>query len=153
MIGPTRIVRPPPKVSAPAKKAPAAPPQPRGFPERVALYVQALHRDRTASLLECFADAPRARAQACAKELQSISSALRQARLTTEFGTLPDALDRVQRLVLEASPSLRCAIVRHLPPALRARFSHLERPDHQAPPAMDALAARLAREVLRAPAG
>lgn len=120
------------------------------FPERVALYVHAMHRDSTAALLDAFAEAPRARALAYVEDLKAIDSAQRQARLTREFGTLPDAVDRVQQLLVEAAPPLRRAIVRHLPAALQPRFAHLAAAAEPCPPAMDALAARLAREVLRA---
>jgi hypothetical protein len=124
-----------------------------GFPERVAMYVHALHRESTPALLEGFAEGPRARALAYVEDLQACDSGMRQGRLTREFGTQPDAIDQVQRLIVQASPPLRRAIVRHLPPALRSRFAHLDRPGDTWPPAMDALAARLVREVLRARAG
>ncbi|MEW5739553.1 MAG: hypothetical protein AB1938_11540 [Myxococcota bacterium] len=120
------------------------------FAERVALYAYSLHRDRLPDLLEGLAAGPRKSAERYVEELKAADSATRQARLSLEFGTLPDALERVQQLIVEASPALRCALVRHLPPPLRARFSHLERPADATPAAMDAFAARLVREVLRA---
>ena len=125
---------------------------PPGFPERVALYLVALHRERAATLLEGLSAAPRARAEAYMEELIRCDSAMRQARLTREFGTLPDAIEHLQQLVVDASPPLRRALARHLPPAFRARFAHLEGGEAP-PPAMDAFAARLVREVLRARAG
>jgi hypothetical protein len=143
---PTRVARTPEQGRRPVNHV-------VGFPERLALYVYALHKERTPALLEGLSDGPRARAAAYVEDLRACDSAMRQARLTKEFGTLPDAVDRVHQLVVEASPPLRRAIVRHLPPALRSRFAHLDRPGDSWPPAMDALAARLVRETLRARAG
>ncbi|MEW6435091.1 MAG: hypothetical protein AB1730_26620 [Myxococcota bacterium] len=120
------------------------------FPERVALYIHAMHRESAAALLDAFSDAPRARANAYIADLKAIDSAQRQARLTREFGAVPDAADRAQQLLVEASPPLRRAIFRHLPAAMQARFAHLATAAEPCPPAMDALAARLAREVVRA---
>jgi hypothetical protein len=144
---PTRLSRTPPKGRS------ASPKRTLTFAERMALYLYSLHRDRLPELLDGLADEPRKDAMAYVDELKATDSATRQARLTLEFGTLPDAFERVQRLILEASPTLRCALVRHLPPALRTRFPHLDRPSGAPTPAMDAFAARLAREAIRALAG
>lgn len=108
-----------------------------------------MHREQAPALLDCLAEAPRARATARIEALQGIASAQRQALLTREFGAAPDAMERLQALLVAAAPPLRKAIVRHLPPALRAAFPHLEGPDPACPPAMDALGARLARETIR----
>lgn len=138
----TRLARPASK-GRPARNAPVE------FPERLALYVHAMHREQAPTLLDALADQPRARALAYVEDLKAIDSAQRQARLTSEFGTRPDALDRVGKLLVDASPPLRRAIVSFLPPALRARFPHLDGPAEPCPPAMEALAARLAREAIR----
>lgn len=141
---PTRVSRPPQSRRGPAEV------EVPGFPERVALYVYALHRDQAPALLEAFAEAPRSTAEAYVDELKGLDSALRQARLTREFGARPDALQRANALIVTASPPLRRALVRHLPPHLRARFPHLDTPGAPpANPAMEALAARLVRETLR----
>lgn len=139
----TRLARPASSPGRPARNAPVE------FPERLALYVHSMHREQAPALLEALAEAPRARALAYVEDLKAIDSAQRQARLTREFGTRADAFDRVAKLLVDAAPPLRRAIVRYLPAALRARFPHLDGPAEPCPPAMDALAARLAREVVR----
>lgn len=139
----TRLAKPASSSGRPARNAPVE------FPERLALYVHAMHREQASALLDALAEKPRARALAYVEDLKAIDSAQRQARLTREFGTRPDALDRVAKLLVDAAPPLRRAIVRHLPAALRSRFPHLDGPEAPCPPAMDALAARLAREAIR----
>lgn len=145
---PTRVSRPPPSRRGPGDV------EVPGFPERIALYLYALHRDQAPALLESLAEAPRAAAQMYLEELQGLDSALRQARLTRDFGARPDALQRANELIVNASPPLRRALVRHLPPHLRARFPHLDTPGvPPGPLAMEALAARLVREALRFASG
>jgi hypothetical protein len=139
----TRLAKPASSSKRLARNAPVE------FPERLALYIHAMHREHASALLEALAEEPRARALAYIEELKAIDSAQRQARLTREFGTRSDALDRVAQLLVDAAPPLRRALVRHLPPALRARFPHLDVADAPCPPARDALAARLVRELIR----
>jgi hypothetical protein len=122
------------------------------FPERLALYLYAMHRDQAPVLLEALADTPRTRALAFMEDLKVVDSAQRQARLTREFGARPDALPRVEALLLTSAPPLRRAIVGCLPPALQAHFPHLHGGAGATAPAMMALAARLAREAVREPA-
>ncbi len=120
------------------------------FEERVALFVCALHREKSLELLEGFADAPRARARAFAESVTDWDSSTRQARLAREFGAHTDALDRLQQLIVESPPALRCAIADQLPEAWRARFPHLVKTQGTlSTPMMTMLAARLIRETVR----
>jgi hypothetical protein len=144
----TRVDRLPAK--ALPRTVPLGDPKGLGFEERVALFVCALHRERSTELLAGFADAPRKRAEAFAGTVTGWDSSTRQARLTREFGAHTDALDRLQQLIVESPPALRCAIAEQLPEAWRSRFPHLARsPGMPSTPLMAQLAARLVRETVR----
>src|SRR5690242_8175427 len=88
-----------------------------GLPERVALFVAAIHRSRADELLSGFSAAPQKRASAFAEEMKQWDSARRQARLAHEFGVRHDAGERIQQLVVGTDGELRAAIVASLPPA------------------------------------
>ena len=120
-----------------------------GFPERVALFVAAIHRPRADELLSGFASAPQARANAFAQEMTQWDSARRQARLAHEFGVRHDAGERIQQLVVRTAGDLRAAIVASLPPAVRAQFPQFAAGAQTFPVAVRALAARLVKEASR----
>lgn len=144
----TRLDRIPAK--ALPRTVPLGGPKGLGFEERVALFVCALHREQAAELLAGFAEAPRRCAESFAKMVSNWDSSTRQARLTREFGAHTDALDRLQQLIVESPPALRCAIAEQLPEAWRSRFPHLApSPGMPSTPLMAQLAARLVRETVR----
>ncbi len=118
------------------------------FPERVALFVCALHKAQANALLELFAEKPGQAAIAFAQEMTNCDSGTRQARLSREFGARADAMERLRKLVVDAPLALRYAIVEQLPPAQRALFPHLQG-KQASPPAMRAVASRLIREAAR----
>lgn len=113
--------------------------------ELVTLFVCAMHKEKASALLDCFADRPKARAQAFAEQVRQWSSSMRQARLSREFGPRPDELQRLQRLMIDAQPLLRSAVAEHLSVSQRSAFPHLS-PSGVVSPAMRALARRLVRE-------
>jgi hypothetical protein len=125
------------------------PPKVTGFPERVALFVGAVHRDRTESLLEGLAEAPRGRARAFIERMAQWDSGLRQARLSHEFGLRPDATEKLKQLVVKTDGRLRAAVVAALPPALRVQFPQFTSAPDAFSTATRALAARLVREASR----
>ena len=142
----------------PSRQQPALDDGPRelDFPRRLALFVCAMHRERTLELLEGLADAPRTDARHFARYVATLDSASRQARLTVEFGLRPNPAVRVQTLLDESPPLLRAALWTVMPTTSRERL----RPPANAPataaisPALRALAVRLIREVSRqSPAG
>ena len=96
-----------------------------GFPERVALFVAAIHRPRAEELLSGFSKSPQERASAFAEDMKQWDSARRQARLAHEFGVRHDAGERLQQLVVRTTGELRAAIVASLPPAVRAVAARL----------------------------
>lgn len=121
------------------------------FVERTTLFVCALHRERALDLIEGFAERPRGTARSFARQVMDWDSSTRQARITRELGSRPDAAERLRALIVEATPLLRQAIAAILPPAQRALFPHLD--DKAAggalAPAVRALAERLVREAVR----
>jgi len=120
-----------------------------GFPERVALFVAAIHRPRAEDLLSGFASALQVRANGFAQEMKQWDSARRQARLAHEFGVRHDAGERLQQLVVRTSGDLRAAIVASLPPAARAQFPAFVGGAETFSVAIRALAARLVKEASR----
>lgn len=120
-----------------------------GFPERVALFVGAIHRPRAEELLAGFAEEPRERSSAFLCEMRQWDSATRQARLAHEFGVRHEAGERLQQLVVQASGELRAAIVASLPPAVRSQFPQFAGGAETFPVAVRALAARLVKEASR----
>ena len=120
-----------------------------GFPERVALFVAALHRPRADELLSGFSKAPQERANAFAEDMRQWDSARRQARLAHEFGVRHDAGERLQQLVVRTSGDLRAAIVASLPPAVRSQFPQFKGGSETFPTAVRAVAARLVKEASR----
>lgn len=120
------------------------------FPERVALFVSVLHKDRSSQLLEGLSEKPRQQASAFARQVTGWDSSTRQARLTHEFGVRTDALEQLHALVVRSPPGLRAALVEQLPEEWRRQFPHLVRaPTGPLAPALRALAARLVRETVR----
>lgn len=120
-----------------------------GFPERVALFVAAIHRQRADELLSGFASVPQVRANGFAHEMKQWDSARRQARLAHEFGVRHDAGERIQQLVVRTTGDLRAAIVASLPPVVRAQFPQFVGGVEGFPVAVRALAARLVKEASR----
>ena len=120
-----------------------------GFPERVALFVAAIHRPRAEELLGGFSAAPQERASAFAEDMKQWDSARRQARLAHEFGVRQDAGERIQQLVVRTSGELRGAIVASLPPAVRSQIPQFAGGAETFPVAVRALAARLVKEASR----
>ena len=119
------------------------------FAERVALFVVSMHKEQSFVLLEGFAQAPRAVARRFAYHVAQLDSASRQARLAHEFGVRPDATSRLQALIAEAPPLLRCALARALPMSAKAQLPPMN-DDRGAPgPALLDLARRLVREASR----
>lgn len=124
-------------------------PKVMGFPERVALFIGAVHRQRAEELLEGFAPTPRERSVAFVQNMKKWDSAQRQARLAHEFGVRQDAGERIQDLVVRTSGDLRSAVVASLPPAVRAQFPQFKGGADTFPVAVRALAARLVKEASR----
>jgi hypothetical protein len=120
-----------------------------GLPERVALFVAAIHKDRAAELLAGFSKPSQERASAFAQDMKQWDSARRQARLAHEFGVRPDAGERLQQLVVKTRGELRAAIVASLPPVVRAQFPQFAEGAGGFPVAVRALAARLVKEASR----
>ncbi|MFO0594292.1 MAG: hypothetical protein U0228_03280 [Myxococcaceae bacterium] len=120
-----------------------------GYPERLALFIAALHKNEADKLFAGLAPKLEMRARGCAKELAEWDSARRQARLAHEFGVRPDAPERLKQLVLSATGDLRAAIVAHLPPAVRRHYPQFSAPSAQFSEATRAIAARLVREAMR----
>jgi hypothetical protein len=125
------------------------PQQTVGLPERVALFVGAIHGQRADELLEGFAPPHQARALAFVQDMKRWDSARRQARLAHEFGVRHDAGERIHALVVRTSGELRAAIVASLPPAVRAQFPQFTGGAETFPVAVRALAARLVKEASR----
>ena len=129
------------------KKAPVS--KVVGFPERLALFVTALHKQQTDELFVCLAGPVEKRAFAFAAEMKQWDSARRQARLAHEFGVRPDATERLTRLVLSVDGVLRAAVVAALPATLRREFPQFQGAADSFPEAVRAVAARLVREASR----
>lgn len=130
------------------RRKPQAPKE-MGFPERVALFVGALHRQQADALFEGFSSEAQQRAIAFAAEMKQWDSARRQGRLAHEFGVSRDAGERLQQLVVMTGGELRAAIVASLPPAVRAQFPQFTGGAETFPVAVRALAARLVKEASR----
>ncbi len=120
-----------------------------GFPERVALFVAAIHRPRAEELLSGFSQGQQVRANAFAEDMKLWDSGRRQARLAHEFGVRHDAGERLQQLVVRTSGELRAAIVASLPPAVRSQFPQFKGGSETFPIAVRAVAARLVKEASR----
>ncbi|MBL8913131.1 MAG: hypothetical protein JNM17_20715 [Archangium sp.] len=120
-----------------------------GFPERLSLFVTALHKQQTDELFVGLAAPLEKRAFAFAADMKQWDSARRQARLAHEFGVRPDAAERLKRLVLSVDGVLRGAVVASLPPAVRREFPQFQGGVESFPEAVRAVAARLVREASR----
>ena len=121
-----------------------------GFPERVALFITAIHRQRADELMAGLAAPSQERADAFSKDMRQWDSGRRQARLAHEFGVWHDAGERIQQLVVATTGDLRLAIVASLPPAVRAQFPQFAAASADSfPLAVRALAARLVKEASR----
>lgn len=129
------------------KKAPVS--KVVGFPERLSLFVTALHKQQTDELFVCLAAPLEKRAFAFAADMKQWDSARRQARLAHEFGVRPDATERLKQLVLSVDGLLRAAVVASLPTALRREFPQFQGGAESFPEAVRAVAARLVREASR----
>lgn len=131
------------------RKNQGRPQQSMGLPERVGLFVGAIHRERADELLAGFAPPLQARALVFVQDMKQWDSARRQARLAHEFGVRQDAGERIQALVVRTSGDLRAAIVASLPPVVRAQFPQFKGGAETFPIAVRALAARLVKEASR----
>ncbi|MFZ5441476.1 MAG: hypothetical protein ACOZQL_15830 [Myxococcota bacterium] len=120
-----------------------------GFPERVSLFVTALHKQRATELFEGLAAPLAKRARAFNEVMGQWDSARRQARLAHEFGVRPDAGEQVQQLVVRTNGELRAAIVASLPPAIRRQFPQFQGGVESFPMVVRAVAARLVKEASR----
>ncbi len=119
------------------------------FAQRTALYVCALHKGETDTLLDNFAPTQRQRSQQFAQAVHGWDSATRQGRITRELGTRSDGVERLKRLIVDAPHALRKAIGIALPAALKPHFPHIHTTDTEISRAMLALAQRLLKEALR----
>ncbi len=143
-----RLARP---ASAPEPPVLEALPRAEGQPERLALFLVALHPGAVDRLAGGLAPRVAARTRAYARNLLAAPSSDRHALLATEFGPRPDALDRVQALIVAAPPALRTALVQQLPDEWKRRFpQHTAPSTHALAPVLAALASRLIREATRA---
>lgn len=120
-----------------------------GFPERLALFITALHKQLTDELFVGLSAPLEKRAFAFAADMKKWDSARRQARLAHEFGVRTDATQRLKQLVLSVDGVLRAAVVASLPPAVRKDFPQFTAGGESFPEAVRALAARLVREASR----
>jgi hypothetical protein len=125
------------------------PPKVTGLPERVALFIGAVHRGRSEALLEGLAEPAKRRATTFLERMAQWDSGLRQARLTHEFGVRPEAGKKLAQLVVKTDGELRAAIVAALPPAIRTQYPQFKAPAESFSLATRALAARLVREASR----
>lgn len=117
-----------------------------GFIEQTTLFVVAIKKQQATELLEGFASGPRQRARLFADQLSALDSPTRQARLACEFGIREGGRERVNKLLAEASHSMRAAMVGLLPASWRPANVT---PVQTCAPVMLALAARLIREATR----
>lgn len=120
-----------------------------GFPERVSLFITAIHKQRAGELFEGLAGPAEKRAKDFHQVMGQWDSARRQARLAHEFGVRPDAGERLQQLVVKTEGALRAAIVASLPPAVRRQFPQFQGGVESFPVAVRAVAARLVKEASR----
>lgn len=134
----------------PAPLARRPPVASRGFAERLALFVIGVDRDHAADLLAGLGDAPRKQALAFAQSAAAWDSATRQGRMAVAFAAHPLAGERLKTLLSKASPPMRLALFRRLPPWQQSMFPSLEGlPDPAVSPAMAEVAERLIREATR----
>jgi hypothetical protein len=145
----TVVVRIPVQPPEPARAPPAAPVS--LSLERLALVALVFGRERAKALLDGLREPEARQAKDSLAGFAALSSALRQARVSVEFGVRPDAAARLRALMEEAPEVLRREIFRRLPPYHRSLFPErqLEPPDAAATPAVCALAERLIREATR----
>ncbi len=136
---------------------PGAPARVRGveWEERVAMFALALDREGAGGLLSGLAKDSAERASVYLEALATLPSPERQGRLATEFGTSPQASQKLRALWAEAGPALKREIYRQLPPYHRSVFpdDRSEAEDAvdptQSAPALRDFAARLIREATR----
>jgi hypothetical protein len=124
-------------------------PRVMGFPERVALFITALHKQQADELFAGLAAPMHKRASHFSSDMKLWDSARRQARLAHEFGVRADAPERLKKLVLSVEGPLRAAVVACLPPAMKRDFPQFTTPAPSFPEPVRALAARLVREATR----
>lgn len=136
----TRVIRKGPRSDGPRAL---------GFPERLTLFVTAMHRAQADALLDGLGGDARVRAHAFAPSVRGWDSAQRQARLTHEFGVRSDAVQRVRELVVGAQGAVRDAILDALPARLKVEFPRGRAAAATPSPAVRALAARLVWEATR----
>ncbi len=113
-----------------------------GFAERTTLLLVAVKKSEASELLEGFAPSQAERARSCAKQLTTMDSATRQARLSHEFGPSPQFSARIHTLLTQVPAALRAALIAHLPQQLRPAGAQ----PVSVAPALKAVAARLVRE-------
>ncbi|GEM_PF-3198552 len=147
---PEPTVRMRPERVKPEKPRPAPAPAPKGFAERLALFVTGVDRTRAEELLSGLAGVNEKRAINAARDASRLDSATRQGRMAVAFGNHPKAAERLKELVSRASPTMKIAIFRRLTPWQQSLFPSLKDVvDGEIPPAMEELAERLIREATR----
>ncbi len=145
---PCRLEPAPSSTRAPRAREPAR--LDAAWLERVVLVTHSFARERAASLFEGLSTCEQPAALAQLEALAARSSPDRQARVAQVFGPVPDAAERLRRLVAEASPPLQAELLRRLPPYYRSLFPGTTPPRAEgAPAALTALAERLLREATR----
>lgn len=118
--------------------------------ERVVLVAYSFARERAAALLEGLGERERVAARSQLEALAARASPERQARVAQVFGPVPEAPERLRRLMAEASPALQAELLRRLPPYYRSLFVGAGLPRAEgAAPALGGLAERLIREATR----
>jgi hypothetical protein len=119
---------------------------------RLALFSMALAKKDAGELVAGVAPALRDRVEALMDEAGRLPSSERQARLALEFEAPHDVGIRLRWVLSSAGPRLRQEILHRLPGYHRALVADLDQPlaaAFNAPPLLNALAARLAREATR----
>ncbi len=147
---PEPTVRMRPERAPPEKLRPVPAAAPKGFAERLALFVTGVDRNRAEALLSGLAGVNEKRAINAARDLSRLDSATRQGRLAVAFGAHPKSAERLKELVARASPTMKVAIFRRLSPWQQSLFPSLkDGVEGEMPPAMEELAERLIREATR----
>jgi hypothetical protein len=121
--------------------------------ERLALFACAFARDSALEVLEGLVEPERTLARTYARQVAAWDSPLRQAKVSLEFGTQPQAEQQLRSMIAEASPALRRELYRRLPPHHRSLFPELAQVIQTelavVPAGMVAFAKRMVREATR----
>lgn len=137
---------------SPAKLPPGkAPPGRLGKPERIALFVTALHRARAEELLAGLAGEEARRATRFMGRAQKWDSPTRQAAVALEFGVRVDVEARLKEMLGKLPLKLQVCVISRLPEWQQSFFPKLlaQARTSSHSPALIALADRLVREATR----